>query len=584
MSRKREHAVDCEMGKRGVWLVKVKLKSRPGLVLPASISSSLKGPAKIPDEHSFILGDVLNQTMAVLVQKIRQVSTKRQKSSEPGRLSIEGRVVKRAECRPPASSSYLKMKIAQISSSGQPKKQVLQMEKAAVKFKPVAAHAEDMMRIKQKKEGAKTVRADRNVLMQALFHAFEKHQYYRLQDLQQLTQQPAGYVKELLTEIAVYNTAPPHKSMWELKPEYRDYAVQKLDSLKVIQKFGKGAPALCGMPKNSAVHLQISDPLGEWRPGFNDTKSIAVFTKGGKRMLDPRMYREIVRNFMCDSFDTMLDYDVPRGSLNKRLSKAIDRTKTFYELVVDHDESPEGAVIVSLGGGFNDYYRRKCAVDVGLNKRCDGYSVDLREFTHGSEVDKEELKKLVEETFGPLPPTRFRFVSGPFDPAMVLYLVRLGFDCFDSSYAIKISEEAKCLRLADDYPYSSQFELLEFNDDKYAILSVMPLRRVDNETDLERQYREAREELNRWNSSFWERHNTLFDRRKSEFVQKRKKEIGRIEQISANDLSVFYKEFLDLEHANLMAYNKEWYRRNLALCWPALKVNMIRFMRLLKRS
>ncbi|PIO76419.1 transcription initiation factor IIF, beta subunit [Teladorsagia circumcincta] len=146
---------------------------------------------------------------------------------KPGRLSIEGRVVKRAECRPPASSSYLKMKIAQISSSGQPKKQVLQMEKAAVKFKPVAAHAEDMMRIKQKKEGAKTVRADRNVLMQALFHAFEKHQYYRLQDLQQLTQQPAGYVKELLTEIAVYNTAPPHKSMWELKPEYRDYAVQK---------------------------------------------------------------------------------------------------------------------------------------------------------------------------------------------------------------------------------------------------------------------------------------------------------------------------------------------------------------------
>lgn len=48
-----------------------------------------------------------------------------------------------------------------------------------MKFKPVAAHAEDMMRIKQKKEGAKTVRADRNVLMQALFHAFEKHQYYR---------------------------------------------------------------------------------------------------------------------------------------------------------------------------------------------------------------------------------------------------------------------------------------------------------------------------------------------------------------------------------------------------------------------
>ncbi|WKY10438.1 hypothetical protein Q1695_002642 [Nippostrongylus brasiliensis] len=254
MSRKRDHAVDCEMGKRGVWLVKVprylsdlweanagtdvgrlvihptvkgdvRLKSRPGLVLPPSVTSTIKGPAQIPDEHIFILGDVLNQTMVVLAED--KAGLNEEMEIRQGRLSIEGRVVKRAECRPPASSSYLKMKIAQISSSGQPKKQVLQMDKAAVKFKPVAAHAEDMMRIKQKKEGAKTVRADRHVLQQALFHAFEKHQYYRLQDLQQLTQQPAGYVKEILTEIAVYNTAPPHKSMWELKPEYRDYASQK---------------------------------------------------------------------------------------------------------------------------------------------------------------------------------------------------------------------------------------------------------------------------------------------------------------------------------------------------------------------
>ncbi|VDO35092.1 hypothetical protein V3C99_014179 [Haemonchus contortus] len=110
------------------------------------------------------------------------------------------------------------------------------------------------------------------------------------------------------------------------------------------------------------------------------------------------------------------------------------------------------------------------------------------------------------------------------------------------------------------------------------------LRRVDNESDLERQYRQAREELNRWSSSFWEKHNTLFDIKKAEFIEKRKKEIGRIEQVSANDLSTFYKDFLDSEHANLIAYNKEWYHRNLALCWPALKVNMIRFMRLLKRS
>lgn len=30
-------------------------------------------------------------------------------------------------------------------------------------------------------------------------------------------------------EIAQYNTVPPHKSMWELKPEYRNYGDKSTD-------------------------------------------------------------------------------------------------------------------------------------------------------------------------------------------------------------------------------------------------------------------------------------------------------------------------------------------------------------------
>lgn len=49
----------------------------------------------------------------------------------------------------------------------------------------------------------------------------------RLADLQRITQQPTTYIKEVLTSIANYNTAQPHKNMWELKPEYRDYGNKK---------------------------------------------------------------------------------------------------------------------------------------------------------------------------------------------------------------------------------------------------------------------------------------------------------------------------------------------------------------------
>uniref|UniRef100_A0A0N5AZ69 General transcription factor IIF subunit 2 n=1 Tax=Syphacia muris TaxID=451379 RepID=A0A0N5AZ69_9BILA len=271
--------VDCELAKRGVWLVKVprylsdiweknagrdvgRLIIKPGdgkteiifkinhsiaaeeskNAAEASTSASTNGNNSgggtvpvfkplgskhktaspgIPEEHSFIISDLKSQTMAVLLEDKSGLNEESELRS--GRLSLEGRVVKRADCRPPRSEVYLKMKINQIERSSQPKRHVKQIDKAEVKFKPVAIHAESLAREKQKKEGAKTVRADKDLVRQAIFHAFEKHQYYRLVDLQKLTNQPPGYVKEILMEIAQYNTVPPHKSMWELKPEYRSY-------------------------------------------------------------------------------------------------------------------------------------------------------------------------------------------------------------------------------------------------------------------------------------------------------------------------------------------------------------------------
>ncbi|CAD5231426.1 unnamed protein product [Bursaphelenchus xylophilus] len=109
------------------------------------------------------------------------------------------------------------------------------------------------------------------------------------------------------------------------------------------------------------------------------------------------------------------------------------------------------------------------------------------------------------------------------------------------------------------------------------------LRRVDNETNLERDYRLARESLNEWNSDFWRRHNQEFERCKSEFVAKKKETLGKLTQVSAEEMSVFYRDFLNQRRSELANYNSEWYRRNFSLIWPALKVNLIRVRRLILR-
>lgn len=73
----------------------------------------------------------------------------------------------------------MKMKIEQIEKISQPKNTVKQMDRAVVKFKPTANHVENLAFNKAKKDGIKATRGERSDIMQDIFHAFEKHQYYR---------------------------------------------------------------------------------------------------------------------------------------------------------------------------------------------------------------------------------------------------------------------------------------------------------------------------------------------------------------------------------------------------------------------
>ena len=79
-----------------------------------------------------------------------------------------------------------------------------------------------------KSEGKKS-RADKNQVLDMLFNAFEKHQYYNIRDLVKLTKQPIPYLKEILKEVCDYNMKNPCRNMWELKKEYRHYNVQKVE-------------------------------------------------------------------------------------------------------------------------------------------------------------------------------------------------------------------------------------------------------------------------------------------------------------------------------------------------------------------
>lgn len=141
---------------------------------------------------------------------------------------MDGYINRRADIRPSSagSSQYMEIKKAQIKTALAPARTVQQTERVN-NFKPVSDHIHAKRKLGEEKEVPKKVekklRDDKDVVMERLFAAFEKHQYINIKDLVDITNQPVGYLKELLKEFCDYNVKNPHKNMWELKAQYRHY-------------------------------------------------------------------------------------------------------------------------------------------------------------------------------------------------------------------------------------------------------------------------------------------------------------------------------------------------------------------------
>jgi transcription initiation factor TFIIF subunit beta len=236
--------VDMSNSGRGIWLVKVpkylaarwqkipgnleaaKLritKTSPGQRPKVTLSLSeatlcLKEPDEqdIPKEHDLIVAPVSNQTLGVFAYNQGE-------SADDLKISVEGKIQQKLECRPHADNKYMMLKQEEIKKAAQPERQVVRLSGVVNSYKPIANHKHNIEYDERKKNEGKKSRDDKDKVLEMLFGAFEDHQYYNLKDLVRITNQPVTYLKEVLKEVCNYCVKNPHKNMWELKPEYRHY-------------------------------------------------------------------------------------------------------------------------------------------------------------------------------------------------------------------------------------------------------------------------------------------------------------------------------------------------------------------------
>uniref|UniRef100_H3CY60 General transcription factor IIF subunit 2 n=1 Tax=Tetraodon nigroviridis TaxID=99883 RepID=H3CY60_TETNG len=176
-------------------------------------------PFSVPRQHTFSMQPMGGQTLAVFTQ------------SSSDEIAFLGKVVQRAECKPKFFEDYLRLKKLQAKKSSKVNRLSLQIEDPITSYKPTASHSYHREGKKKKKEEGHRRREDKQLVLNKLFAAFEKHQHYNIKRPGGIDQNsPLShklYLKKILREIGMYNARGPHKHTWELKPEFSYYGKEK---------------------------------------------------------------------------------------------------------------------------------------------------------------------------------------------------------------------------------------------------------------------------------------------------------------------------------------------------------------------
>jgi len=218
---------DVEAGRLKIYKTAPGAKPKVTLTL-SDATMCLKEPGEndIPRDHELLAGPVVNQTLAAFDHIPGRNDDLIQ---EQDKVAVLGKINQKLECRPPSDLSYMALKKEEIRRASQPQRSVQQLDRVVQNYKPVSDHKNNIEYEERKKAEGKKARDDKDKVLEMLFAAFEKHQYYNVKDLVKITNQPIGYLKEVLKEVCNYCMKNPHKNMWELKPEYRHYKSEDAD-------------------------------------------------------------------------------------------------------------------------------------------------------------------------------------------------------------------------------------------------------------------------------------------------------------------------------------------------------------------
>jgi hypothetical protein len=109
-------------------------------------------------------------------------------------------------------------------------------------------------------------------------------------------------------------------------------------------------------------------------------------------------------------------------------------------------------------------------------------------------------------------------------------------------------------------------------------LCTIKLKPARNKAELKLQSLQLK--VHDFNHNFWKEHNQQFQKAKSLYISQKLSESDMTrDKLTVDELSDFYKKFLNENYVNHKNYLKEWSILNFRLTWEMLKYNVINILR-----
>ncbi|XP_047545869.1 queuine tRNA-ribosyltransferase accessory subunit 2 [Vanessa atalanta] len=235
-----------------------------------------------------------------------------------------------------------------------------------------------------------------------------------------------------------------------------------------------GVAKFAGLPGHVACatlnNLSEVTPSGHFEPN-----KVPLWTKNGKKMLSANRYMDVMEVFKPDIILAIADGRTALNEGTKRVLKAVNRTSQMLNECVDRykaaKELQNSTLVGVIVGAANPKKFDECVQNVLKHVDTLG-GIALEGITDGTvesmDLNIKMLNEVFEKVGNAIPKNLVHIIEGCWNPTVILSAIEYGWDVFDGTYPVKLTNAGIALKLSFDVTKDNDtMYLLDMVDQRY---------------------------------------------------------------------------------------------------------------------